>query len=179
MRSILYILKNNADLVQMLGGKAKIRTNVASQSQKPPYVVLDLEDSQSFNSYDSSANVDYLRVTISCVSDRPYSDQNNVGADDVERMVRKAIDHIAKGVYGGEELLFCHHQETSMQEDRIANSIRIYKDAEYLVGVRPLSVEARVSVTSDLVNVTSLPLLDFINLQKLGVTVKTFPVTVS
>ena len=178
MRSILWLLKNDASLATMLGGSNKVRMLTASQEMKVPYVVLDIEDSDSTNSYNGSGNLDMVMLTVSCVSDRPYSDQNRVGADDVERKVRSIIDGVAPGNYGGEDLLQCNHRDFTMQEDRISNGVRIYKDAEYMVVVRPQSVLSRVSVGYDEVTTDTYKLINFIHVSESVLETETYSVEV-
>lgn len=136
-KAVLNILKNNATLTTVLGSSAKVRMNVASQTQKVPYVVLEVEDVQPTNTFKEASDLDFVRFTISSVSDRPYTDATRVGAYEVAQAVRNALDYVAAGTYDGETITRCTYERgAGIQEDRLANGLRITVDDEYILSVR-------------------------------------------
>lgn len=137
-KAIVTILKANSALTTLLGSSDKVRMNIASQSQKVPYVVVDIEDVQPTNTFRASSDLDFMRFTVSSVSDRPYTDATRVGAYEVSQAVRNALDYVAAGTYGGSVVTRCTFERSAgMQEDRLANGVRITVDDEYILSVRP------------------------------------------
>lgn len=130
-------MKNDAALTTLLGSSDKVRMNVAGQAQKVPYVVVDVEDIQPTNTFRAASDLDFVRITVNSVSDRPYTDANRVGAYEVSQAVRTALDYVAAGSYDGETITRCTYERgAGIQEDRIANGIRISVDDEYILSVR-------------------------------------------
>lgn len=137
-KAVLNILKNNSALMTLLGNSDKVRMAIASQGQKPPYVAIDVEDVEPTNTFDAPSDLDFVRLMISSVSSRPYTNTEGVGAKEVSEAVRNALDYVAAGTYGGEQITRCTYERGSGPfEDRIANGVRITVDDEYLVSVRP------------------------------------------
>jgi len=138
LRSIVNILKNDATLVALLGSADRVRTNYASQTQKTPFVIVDLEDSIPTNTFRTASDLDFERLVISSVADRAFTSGSEVGADEIGVAVRNAIDYVAAGTYDGEVLLRCTYERGSgMTEDRIANKPQITRTDEYLISIRP------------------------------------------
>ena len=138
MRSIINILQNDSTLVSLLGGANKIGMNVIGQTTKTPYVVVDVEDRNPTNSFDSDGNLDFVRFTVFSVADITFTSGSVVGADEIGNAVRSAINYVAAGTYDGETIDRCTLERGGqMQEDRIANKPQITREDEYLLIVRP------------------------------------------
>ena len=138
MRSIIYILQNNAALTNLLGGATKIGMNTIGQTTKTPYVVVDVEDRTTTNTFDSDGGLDFVRITVSCVADLSFTSGSVVGADEIGNAVRTAINYVAAGTYDGEVLNRCTLERSlSMQENRTANKPSVTREDEYLAIIQP------------------------------------------
>ena len=141
MRSIINILENDAALTALIGAN-KVGMNIISQSVKTPYVVVDVEDSESTNSFDAPSDLDFVRLTVFSVGERPFTDSDDataIGADEVAKSVRAAIDlgNAIAGTYDGETITRCTHERMGgIHEDRVANKTQITRTDEYLLSVR-------------------------------------------
>lgn len=136
-KAIGTILKANAALTTILGSSNKVRMNIASQSQKIPYVVIDIEDTDPTNTFRDASDLDFMRFTVSSVSDRPYTDATRAGAYEVSKAVRNALDYVTAGTYGGDTITRCTFERSGgMIEDRLANGVRITVDDEYILSLR-------------------------------------------
>ena len=135
-KAIVNILKNDSALTTLLGSSDKIRTSFIAQTIKKPYVVVDIEDSNPTNTFREASDLDFLRLTISSVADRAYTNSDGVGATEIAAAVRTAIDYVAAGTYNGETISRCTFQRSGyMHEDRMANNVQITKEDEYLVTI--------------------------------------------
>ena len=135
-KAIINILKNDAALTALLGSNTKVRLGFIAQELKKPYVIVDIEDSTPTNTFDAGSDLDFTSLTVFSVSDRTYSNANGVGADEISKAVRAAIDYVAKGTYGGETISRCRFQRSGgIREDRIANNVQVTKEDEYLISV--------------------------------------------
>lgn len=138
MRSIINILQNDATLVALLGNANQIGMNIIEQGKKTPYVVVDVEDSQPTNTFREASDLDFVHFTVFSVADRPFTNGAVVGADEVGKAVRTALDYVAAGTYDGEVITRCTFERGGrIQEDRIANKMQITREDEYLLSVRP------------------------------------------
>lgn len=136
-KAIITILKADATLTTLLGSSDKVRMNVASQTQKVPYVVVDIEDVEPTNAFREASDLDFVRFTVSCVSDRPYTDATRAGAYEVSQAVRNALDYVSAGTYGGDVITRCTFERGGgMQEDRLSDGLRITVDDEYKLSLR-------------------------------------------
>lgn len=136
-RAIVNILKNDAALTALLGSNTKVRTGTVAQGVEKPYVIVDIEDSDPTNSFDAASDLDFVRLTISSVSDRYYTNDNGVGTTEIAKAVRNAIDFVSAGTYGGETITRCTFERSGfIHEDRLSNNVQITKEDEYLVSVR-------------------------------------------
>jgi len=136
-KAIVNILKNDAALTALLGSNTKVRLGFIAQELKKPYVVVDIEDSTPTNTFDAGSDLDFTSLTVFSVSDRTYSNANGVGADEISKAVRAAIDYVAAGTYGGETITRCTFQRSSgVREDRLANNVQVTKTDDYLVSIR-------------------------------------------
>jgi hypothetical protein len=135
-KAIVNILKNDSALTTLLGSNDKIRTNTIAQSVKKPYVIVDIEDSNPTNTFREPSDLDFVRLTISSVADRAYTNANGVGVTEIAAAVRTAIDYVAAGTYNGETIARCTFQRSGyMHEDRMANNVQFTKEDEYLVTI--------------------------------------------
>lgn len=138
MRSIINILQNDSALVALLGDANQIGMNFIKQGKKTPYVVVDVEDRTTTNTFREASDLDFVRFTVFSVADRSYTNGSVIGADEIGKAVRNAIDYVAAGTYDGETITRCTLERGGqMQEDRIANKTQITREDEYLLSVRP------------------------------------------
>lgn len=137
MRSAIAILKADSTLTTALGGAAKVRANVASQGNQTPFVIVDVEDSQSNYTFDTRADIDHTRLVVMTVADRTFTDSAGDGATDLAKLVRDALENASPGTYAGEEFIRCDRTRHQVQEDRLADKPQITVEEEYLLVVRP------------------------------------------
>lgn len=138
MRSIINILQNNTALTTLLGGSSKIGMNLIGQGVKAPYVTVDQEDGLPTNSFDKDGNLDFIRFTVESVADLSFTSGSIVGADEVGRAVRAALNYVTPGTYDSEVVERVQIERIGqLQEDRISNKPQITKEDEYMLTTRP------------------------------------------
>lgn len=140
MRSVINILQNDTNLTNLIGGANKIGMNLIGQTIKTPYVVVDVEERTPTTAFREPSDLDFVRFTVFSVADLTFSYGSVVGADEVGKAVRAALDkaNAIAGTYDGETITRCVLERGGqIQEDRIANKPQITREDEYILSVRP------------------------------------------
>ena len=138
MRSIINILQNDSALVALLGSANKIGMNVIGQTTLTPYVVVDQEDGNPTNSFDKDGELDFIRFTVESVAALSFTSGSVVGADEVGRAVRSALNYVTPGTYDSEVVERIQIERIGqLQEDRTANKPQVTKEDEYMLTTRP------------------------------------------
>ena len=119
--------------------------NLIDQTIKAPYITLDVEDTDPTNAFVESSDLDFVRFTVFCVADLSFTSGSTVGADEVSKAVRSAIDkaNAIAGTYNGETITRCTLERGGQfQNNSIANKPQITKEDEYILSLRVDKVSA-------------------------------------
>lgn len=136
MRSIINILSNDATIQGLVG--TKVFAIEATQGAEMPYLIVDIEDSTPSYTKDATSDLDILDVRVLSVAEYLYTGADNVvGADDLSKAVRAAIDQVAPGVYDGENLKLCNYQNGLNYSTRITNKEQRVVEQNYLLSIEP------------------------------------------
>lgn len=139
MRSIMNILENDSALTTLIGAN-KVGMGDVPQGTKAPFVVVEVEDSESTNTFDAVSDLDFVRFTVFSVADRPFTYTKTVGAEEVAKAVRAALDlgNSIAGTYDGEAITRCTHERMGgFFSSQRANKAQYERLDEYRLSVRP------------------------------------------
>ena len=129
-------MQNDPTVLSLIGSADKVYALEATQGAKMPYLIVDVEDSTPNYTKDAPSDLDTLDVRVLSYGEYLYTGTDSVvGADDLSKAVRSAIDQVAPGVYGGEDLKLCNFQNSLNYSTRITNKEQRVVEQNYLLSI--------------------------------------------
>jgi|TARA_R110000823_G_scaffold242437_2_gene366886 hypothetical protein len=120
-KAIYNILSTTGNVSALVG--TRIFPNVAPQTTALPFIIYDVNGVQPNDTKDGVSTLDTNDVMISCYSET-YSQ-----ASDLAKKIRIAMDRIAEGSYGGEQIQSSQFQSYNDIFDDTSGDAGIYRKA--------------------------------------------------